>query len=189
MATKHFDFAARRDERAVLRIVGAVGQELQRQERMRGAAFAQVDLDRVDLPRAAIVAHGDEVDGEAAEHALLHQPASDLDGLAHDRRPVFDIGRKAAPEILLSARPAQHLIVRRERLDVAERRHAELRARTAEIGAGDPLFDDPAALGESGHVVVVAWRHPARSASRACTPRSRRARQRRRSGTGRGQLR
>ncbi len=71
MATKHFDFAARRDERAVLRIVGAVGQELQRQERMRGAAFAQVDLDRVDLPRAAIVAHGDEVHGEAAEHALL----------------------------------------------------------------------------------------------------------------------
>ncbi len=48
---------------------GAVGQELEREERVGGAALAEVELDRVGVHVPPAVDH-DEVDGEAAEHAL-----------------------------------------------------------------------------------------------------------------------
>ena len=60
---------------AGLRVVGAVGEELQREERVRRAALAQVDLDRVRLPLAVRVPDGDEVEREAADHALASPAA------------------------------------------------------------------------------------------------------------------
>ena len=89
MATKHFASPRGVTNTPLLRIVGAVGQELQRQERMRRAALAQVDLDRVDLPLAAVVAHGDEVEAKRPSTPSSHQPAADLQRLAHDRRRVL----------------------------------------------------------------------------------------------------
>ena len=50
-------------ERLLGDVVCAVGQELQSQERMGSAAFAQIDLNRVSLP-FVLLAHGDKVDGE-----------------------------------------------------------------------------------------------------------------------------
>jgi len=52
--------AARRPEDAGLRIVGAVGQELQRQKRMRRAALSQIDLNRVYVPRVPLVEDRDK---------------------------------------------------------------------------------------------------------------------------------
>ncbi len=131
----------------VLRVVGPVGEELQRQERMRRPALAKVELDRVRVP-AALAANGDEVDREAADHALTRQPLADLRRLPRDRGGVGGIGREATAEVALPARAAEQLVVRREHLERAERRHPHLDARAAELLAGDSLLDDPAALGE-----------------------------------------
>ena len=47
VATRCFSSPLARHESARLRVVAAVGQELQREERVRRAAFAEVQLDRV----------------------------------------------------------------------------------------------------------------------------------------------
>ena len=53
---------------------------------MRRAALAQVDLDGVGLPRPPVRARHDEVEREAAEHALLRETLADLRRLAADGR-------------------------------------------------------------------------------------------------------
>src|SRR5689334_13601050 len=113
---------------------------------MRRPAFAEIDLDRVDLPFVLLVADDDEVEREAADDAFLREAAADFERLAHDRRRVLRAGGEAAPEIRLAARAAEHLVVRRERFDFAERCDAQLRARAAKVAAGNPLFDDAAVL-------------------------------------------
>ena len=45
-----FFLSVRRSEGCALRIVGSTGQKLQGEKWMRGAAFAQIDFDRVRLP-------------------------------------------------------------------------------------------------------------------------------------------
>ena len=64
------------------RVVAPAREQREREVRMRRAALAQVDLDRVRLPRAGLVAHDDEVDREAADDALARQP------LARRRAPA-----------------------------------------------------------------------------------------------------
>ena len=61
--------AARGGERRRVGVVDAAGQQLQRRQRVRGAAAAQVDLDRVRLPVAVVVARDDVVDSRTAPRA------------------------------------------------------------------------------------------------------------------------
>ena len=94
------------------RVVAAVGEKLQGQERMGRPAFAQVDLDRVDLPLVLVAEHGDKIEREPADDAFFLEPMADFQRLAHDRRSVFWSRRELAPQVSLSARAAQHLVVR-----------------------------------------------------------------------------
>ena len=48
-----FLLSVRREERRLFGVIGSTGQELQSEKRMGGAAFAQVDLDRVSFPCGA----------------------------------------------------------------------------------------------------------------------------------------
>ena len=83
--------AAGRQEDPALAVVGAVGEELQGQERMGGAALAEVQLDRVRRPRAAIVLHHNEIHREPAEHAeLCETPPDHHRGLCDGRGVVRD---------------------------------------------------------------------------------------------------
>ena len=56
----------RRGEHRSRGVIDAVGEELERKERMRRRALAQVQLDGVVPPGAAPVADRDEVDREAS---------------------------------------------------------------------------------------------------------------------------
>ena len=66
------------------RVVAAVGEELQGEERVGGPALAQVELDGVRRPRAVGAADHDEVDREPAERALVGQPPPDRLGVLGD---------------------------------------------------------------------------------------------------------
>ena len=94
--------------------------------------------------------HGDEVDGEPAEDALAREDLADPLRLRGDEPGVRGVGGEAAPEVGLAGRPAEHLVVRREHLDLAQRGHPQLHARAAQLVADDPLLDDAAALVELG---------------------------------------
>src|SRR4051812_13935577 len=145
---------ARRDEQRGRRVVVAVGEELQGEEGMRGAALAQVELDRVRAPRAVGVADHDEVDGEAAQDAGPRQMLADLGRLLGDRAGIAEVGREAAAEVGLAARAAQELIVRGQELDVAQRRDAQLHARAPHLQAVHALLDDPAVLRQPAEIPV-----------------------------------
>ena len=62
-------------------------------------------------------------------------------------------GREAAAEVAL---PVEDLVVGRDDLDVAVRRHLELDARTAHVRPDEPLLDDAAARGEARQIRVDA---------------------------------
>ena len=115
---------------------------------MRRAALPQVDLDGVGPPLAPARARDDEVEGEAPEHPLAGEPCADLLGVAADLDRVAGVGREPAADVRLPARAAQELVVRREDLDLAERRHAQLDAGAAELVADEPLLDDAASPGQ-----------------------------------------
>ena len=107
-----------------------------------------------ELPRAVRLADGDEVHREAPDHSLARQPLPDLHRVLGDRGRVRGIRGKDAAEVALAARAAEQLVVRRQHLEPAERRHAHLDARRAELLARDPLLDDAAAPGERVRVPV-----------------------------------
>src|SRR3954447_13834629 len=109
---------ARRGEQRGAGVVLAVGQELEREERVRRAALAQVELDRVGRPRAVSGSYHDEVHREAPQHALLRHPLSDLGRLPGYRPGVAEVGGESAAEVRLAARAAEHLVVGREQLDL-----------------------------------------------------------------------
>src|SRR5260221_11562274 len=73
--------SARRAKDASLMVVLAVGEELEREERVGGAALAQVDLDGIDFPLVVVTAHHNEVEGETTKHALFGQALAHLFGL------------------------------------------------------------------------------------------------------------
>src|SRR4051794_36904343 len=92
------------------RVVAAVGEELQHQERVRRAALAQVDLDR-PVPPAGALPDRQEVDPEPAQHALLTQRRGGPQPGLLDRQPVSLVGREPAAEEHLPGGAAQHLVV------------------------------------------------------------------------------
>ena len=63
---------------------------------------------------------------------------ADLGRLRGDRARVGEVGREAAAEVALATRSAQELVVGREQLDLAQRRHAQLHARAADLDARPP---------------------------------------------------
>ena len=65
--------AARGGEDRGVGVVDAAGEQLERRQRVRRAAAAQVDLDRVRVPDAVLVARDDEVDSRTAPRAGLGQ--------------------------------------------------------------------------------------------------------------------
>src|SRR5262249_52985583 len=145
---------ARSGEHTGLRIVGAVGQELKREEGVRRSTLPEVELDRVRIPRS-VTPHRDEVDCEAPEHALTRESLADLDRLADDCRRIRLVGGEAASEVALAARSAQQLVMSGENLEPAERRDPELHARAAELVADDPLLDNSTSALELVDVVLV----------------------------------
>src|SRR5438105_7754995 len=108
---KTFLLAQRRSEDSFVSVISAIGKKLQRQKRMRGSAFAQIDLDRIRLPFTTRFTHGDKVNREPSDYAFTCETCTDLCGFAHDRGAVARIGRKATSEICLAGRATQHLIV------------------------------------------------------------------------------
>ena len=123
---------------------------------MGRAALAEVELDRVGIPVAVGVADHDEVDREAPEHALGGELGADLGRLLGDRAGVGEVGREAAAEVALSARPAEELVVGREQLDLAQRGHAQLHARAADLDPAHALLDDAAVLAQAAEVALEA---------------------------------
>ena len=118
---------------------------------MSRAAFAQVNLDRISLPRRGIVlARDHEIECESADHARVAQEIANLGGIARDSGGIGRICREGAAEITLPARAAKHLIVCREQLHFAERCDAQLHARAAHFPGADtdPLLHDTAARTE-----------------------------------------
>src|SRR5438874_78542 len=146
--------AARRREQRGRRVIPPVGEELKRQERVGGAALAQVDLDRVRLPGPAPVADDDEIDGEAAEHPRLCEALADPAGLGRDRARIREVGWEPAAQEGLAAGASEELIMSGEHLHATGRRHAQLDARAAELAAGDPLLDDPAVIAQTPQVIL-----------------------------------
>ena len=103
------------------------------------AALPQVHLDGGGPPLAPILARGHEVEGEPPEHPLAGEPCTDLLGVAADLDRVPGVGRKPAADVRLPARAAQELVVRREDLHLAERRHPQLDAGTAKLVADEAV--------------------------------------------------
>ena len=134
-------------EDARLGVVLPVGERREGDQRVARAAVPQVDLDGVRGP-ASVLAHGDEVDREAADHARVAQVLGDRATVPADLHGVPGVGRKPAADVDLPARAAEDLVVGREHLDLAVGTHAYLHARAAEVLAGDPLLGDRAALGD-----------------------------------------
>ena len=129
------------------RVVSAVGECLQGKERVSRAAAAEVDLEGVRLPQP-VASDGDEVDARAPDHPFACQAPSDLEPLGCDSLGVLLIGGEMAAEVRVPVRPAQHLVVRRHDVHLADRAHPELSARAAEQLSFDALLDDPALLVE-----------------------------------------
>ena len=121
---------------------------------MRRAALAQVQLDRVRLPRSGVVAHDDEVDGEAAEDPLRGQPPADDLGRLADQSRVRGVRRERAADVALATGTAEQLVVGGQELDAPVGQDPELHARAAQLGARDPLLDDAAVAGEAVPVLV-----------------------------------
>src|SRR5918998_4333283 len=125
---------------------------------MSGPALAQVDLDRKVAPFLTLP-HREEIDGEAPQHSLVREHPRRPKALFLDLQPVAVIGREAAAEEDLTARAAEHLIVRRDWRELSQRINPELGRRGALDIALDELLYDAAHPGElllvevPGHVL------------------------------------
>ncbi len=113
---------------------------------MGGAALAKIDLDCVGLPVSALTADYNEIDRETTQGTEVSQPVPDLGSLTGDERSVSRIGGESTAEETLSGRSAQELVVSREDLDVAQRRHPHLDTGTGEVASLDSFFDDASQL-------------------------------------------
>ena len=114
---------------------------------MRRAALAQVDLDRVRRPRAPGRSRTTtKSTANRPSTPSLASRAPIVARLAADRPRVAEVGREPAAKVALAARSAEQLVMRRKQLDLAERRHPQLDAGAAKLGAVQTLLDDAAAL-------------------------------------------
>jgi hypothetical protein len=124
---------------------------------MRSAASTKVELDRIRPPGTVRgLTCDDEVDGEASKCAFRGEPSRDLYGFGADRTGVSEVCRKSASQVFLPAGAAEHLVVRRKQLNVAQRSHPQLDARASQLCAGEPFFDDTSEPLEVGQVGINA---------------------------------
>src|SRR5829696_7016453 len=88
---------------------------------------------------------GEKVDGEPADDATPCKRVAYLERLDRDLARVFITRRKHGAEEGQPAGPAQQLVVRRQLLDLPERRYTHLHARATELPRHDKLLNDAAA--------------------------------------------
>ena len=81
------------------RVVGPVGERRQGEQRVRRAAAAQVDLERVRTPAGLAVLDRGEVDRSLADDALPCETTPDLQRLRRDPLGVGGIGREVTAEV------------------------------------------------------------------------------------------
>src|SRR5215216_3831537 len=138
--------ASRDQELTGRTVVQAVGQELQREERMGGAAPAQIELNGVGRPLAGAVPLHDEVDREPTQGTLSCQPLANSDRRLTDQSRVGRVRRKDAAKVALSTGASEKLIMSGQQFYAPVREYSKLDARTVQLLAYDPLLDDPAVL-------------------------------------------
>src|SRR5882724_80835 len=109
---EEFLLTIRSCEDAYLGIIGAVSEKLQGQKRMSGAAFSQVNLNRVRLPFSVLRAHHYKIQGEATDNTFFGQTFAYLGSFACNEAGIGCVGRENAAEIALSGWPAQKLVMR-----------------------------------------------------------------------------
>src|SRR5438552_15463187 len=95
-----------------LRIVGSVGEKLQGQKGMSGAAFSQVNLDGVRLPFSVGPYHH-KIQGETPDDSFVRQTPPYFGRFPRDQRSETGVGGEHAAKITLPGRPAQKLVMRR----------------------------------------------------------------------------
>ena len=151
---------------------GPAGEELQGEVGVGGAAHAEVDLEGGELPLLrGVVAVDEEVDAEAAHDAVRGEHVADLQPRLLDLHPVVVAGREAAAEEDLAARPAEDLVVGRDRHHVPARADAELGARRELLLRLDELLDDAAHPGELVEVGLRASPRAPRTRARGSASR------------------
>ncbi len=145
--------ARERPKRAAVGVVRAIREELQHQERMGRAALPDVDLDRVVLP-PVVLEHAHEIDREAPEHTFIGECGGDAQRGLLNVVAIGWIRGKRAPEIHLSRRTAEQLVVRRDDALTAERIDAALHRGRPDGSAFDENLDDAAHRCELRPVMV-----------------------------------
>jgi len=112
---------------------------------MRGSEQAQVDLQGEVAPGiAGTLAACEEVDAEPRHDPFFRQHHADAVRHASNGQPVVVVGRKSAPKIGLSERPAENLVVRGDLQHFPPRAGAELHRGRPFLWRLDVLFHDPA---------------------------------------------
>src|SRR5204862_2866142 len=104
--------AIRRREDASVRIIGTIGEKLQSQKRMSGAAFSQVNLDCVRLPFSILGAHHHKIQGETTDNALFRQTSPHLCSFVCNERKLCRPGKRSRDSFGRSAHPeAGHVLI------------------------------------------------------------------------------
>ena len=112
---------------------------------MRRADDAEVDLERRQCPRLfRTISIRKEIDAEAADHAVRGQDPTDARPRLLQLDTIRVVRGKTAPQIDLTRRPSENLIVGRDQHDVTAGAGAELRARRVLLRGIDEFLDDAA---------------------------------------------
>src|SRR5204862_5798319 len=105
--------AIRSREDASLRIIVTIGEKLQSQKRMSGAAFSQVNLDCVRLPFSILRAHHHKIQGKATDNTFVGQMFAYLCSFLGNQAGIGCVSRENAAEIALPGQSTQELVMRR----------------------------------------------------------------------------
>src|SRR3954471_22303031 len=121
---------------------------------MSGAAFSQVDLDRIRIP-FSVRAHHDKIQREPAYHSFFRKPPANLRGFPGNQRCISGVGRENTAEITLTGPTAEKLIVGRQQLDATQWGDSELHAGAPELVAHDSFLNYCLPFPQFLHVTVV----------------------------------
>src|SRR5439155_26902731 len=102
--------SVRRREDRRLRIVCAVCKELERQKRMSGSAFSQIDLDGVRLP-FSVRAHYDKIESKASDDSFFGKTIANLCCLTRNQRSIAAIGGQHTAHLASPSWTTQHLLI------------------------------------------------------------------------------
>src|SRR5215470_10673763 len=102
----------RRCEDGRLRVVSAVGEKLQSEKRMSGAAFSQIDLDGVGIPFPVLRPHHDKIQSEASDDSFFSETIAHLCCFPSDQGCIGGVCRKDAPQVALPRRTTEELVMR-----------------------------------------------------------------------------